>query len=257
MMPYDWPAIAPAPSRDAADAAETGVAGRRGKALVLDQSGLMLRMRSVSVPEPADGSRVNGLSKRVFDIVLALVGLVFLLPLLAGLAISVKLTSPGPVFFRQQREGLGGTRFDVYKFRSMRSEPGVLPDMGQAAGEDRRITPLGRFLRKTSMDELPQLINVLTGDMSLVGPRPHVPDMRVAGGLYREVVPYYHLRANVRPGLTGWAQVNGLRGPIPERRLAADRINHDIAYIQNWNLALDCRILLRTLWREFSGGTGS
>lgn len=257
MSSYDWTSIAPAPSRGAAMAAETDVADGSDEALVLDQSGLMLRMRSVSDPAPVDGSRVNGLSKRMFDFTLALVGLVFLLPLLVGVAILIKLTSPGPVFFRQQREGLGGRRFELYKFRSMRSEPGALSAKGQAADEDQRITPLGSFLRKTSMDELPQLINVFRGDMSLVGSRPHVPDMRVAGGLYQEVVPYYHLRANVRPGLTGWAQVNGLRGPIPEQRLAADRINHDLAYIQNWSLVLDCRILLRTLWREFSGGTGS
>ncbi|MBE7732004.1 sugar transferase [Devosia sp. CC-YST696] len=180
------------------------------------------------------------------DLALAFVGLVLLLPLLVGVAVLVKVTSPGAVFFRQQREGLGGKLFDVYKFRSMRGGSDV-----------EQITPLGHFLRKTSMDELPQLINVLMGDMSLVGPRPHVPDMRVAGRLYREVVPYYHLRTNVRPGLTGWAQANGLRGPIAEPGLAVDRINHDIAYIQNWSLALDCRILLRTLRREFSGGTGS
>ncbi len=204
-----------------------------------------------------DGSRVNGLSKRAVDFTLALAGLFALLPLLLIVAFLIKATSPGPVFFRQQREGLNGKLFGVYKFRSMRTDLGDLSGVKQTVGDDPRVTPLGRFLRKTSIDELPQLINVLVGDMSLVGPRPHVPGMLAVGVPYRELVPYYDVRHRVRPGLTGWAQANGFRGPTTDLNLALGRVNHDIAYIQNWSLALDFNILALTVWREVTGGTGS
>ena len=224
---------------------------------VRNQSGLPLRMSSVSVSSMVDGAPVNGFSKRAVDFTLALAGLVALLPLLLIVAFLIKATSPGPVFFRQQREGLNGRLFGVYKFRSMRTDLGDLSGVKQTIGDDPRVTPLGRFLRKTSIDELPQLINVLVGDMSLVGPRPHVPGMLACGVPYRELVPYYDVRHRVRPGLTGWAQANGFRGPTTDLSLALGRVNHDIAYIQNWSLALDFNILALTVWREVTGGTGS
>ena len=118
------------------------------------------------------------------------------------------------------------------------------------------MTPIGRFIRKTSIDELPQLLNVLIGNMSLVGPRPYVPDMLAAGGAYDKIVPYFDLRYGIKPGITGWAQANGYRGPTDRKDLAVRRVDHDIAYLQNFSLALDARILLMTAWRELTGGSG-
>lgn len=194
--------------------------------------------------------------KRLLDVILAGLGLFALLPLLVIVAVLIKLESPGPVFFRQKREGLNGKLFSVYKFRSMRTELGDATGVAQTVSGDPRVTPIGRFLRRTSIDELPQLINVLLGDMSLVGPRPHVPGMLAGGMQYRELVSYYDERHRVRPGITGWAQVNGLRGSTVDRRVATARIDYDIAYIENWSLGLDLKILFLTVWRELTRGTG-
>jgi len=257
MTLYDHALTASISPRDSNTVADIGEFDRQLHTFVRSQSGLPLRMSSVSVSAMVDGTRVNGFPKRAMDFILAFAGLFMLMPLLLIVAMLIKVTSPGPVFFRQQREGLNGRLFGVYKFRSMRSDLGDQSGIKQTIGDDPRVTPLGRFLRKTSIDELPQLINVLLGDMSLVGPRPHVPGMLAVGLPYREVVPYYDVRHRVRPGLTGWAQANGLRGPTTDMNSAVARVNHDIAYIQNWSMLLDCRILILTVWRELTGGTGS
>jgi lipopolysaccharide/colanic/teichoic acid biosynthesis glycosyltransferase len=195
--------------------------------------------------------------KRALDIALALLALVVLSPLLVGTAIGIKLTSRGPVLISQLRDGRAGTPFRMLKFRTMFHDMGDLSGVRQTTTGDCRITPLGRWLRRRSIDELPQLCNVLLGDMSLVGPRPHPIGMQAAGRRYDELVPYYTHRHAMRPGLSGWAQCNGLRGPTDDPDRARARIDHDLAYIQNFNLWLDMRIIVKTLARELPRGTGS
>lgn len=194
--------------------------------------------------------------KRWFDIILAgLAGLVLLLPLLM-IAAAVRITSPGPILFRQSRVGQGGRLFTMLKFRTVRIEATDHSGLAQVETGDARLTPIGAFLRATSLDELPQLINILRGDMSIVGPRPMVAGQQAAGRDYREVVPYYDFRALMKPGLSGWAQANGLRGPTDDRDAAIARIEHDCAYIQNFSLRLDALIIFRTLKSQFLTGTG-
>ncbi|EJL84246.1 Undecaprenyl-phosphate glucose phosphotransferase [Herbaspirillum sp. CF444] len=188
---------------------------------------------------------VARLLKRFVDVVLSLIILILLSPLLAFIALGVKLSSPGPVVFRQFRYGVGGQEIVVSKFRSMRNDP--LPrdeEVRQATVGDVRVTPLGRFLRKTSLDELPQFFNVLEGSMSIVGPRPHAVQHNE---LYRKQVKGYMLRHKVKPGITGWAQVNGLRGETDTLDKMQRRIEYDLYYIRNWSLALDFKIILRTV----------
>lgn len=185
--------------------------------------------------------------KRVIDVVGAMLGLVFLSPLFLVLATAVALSDRGPVLFTQKRLGLHGAPFEVLKFRSMHVARCDPSGMNQVAVNDTRCTPIGAFMRRTSLDELPQLFNVLRGEMSLVGPRPHVPGMLACGSAYTELVPHYGFRHAMRPGLTGWAQCNGLRGPTLNRRRAISRIGHDIAYVQHFSLLLDLKILLRTV----------
>lgn len=195
--------------------------------------------------------------KRAFDIVVSLLALAFLAPLLIMVTLAIRLSDPGPALFRQPRVGLGGRMFTIYKFRSMYIEHCNTEGVKQTVAEDDRVMPLGRFLRRTSIDELPQLLNVLRGDMSLVGPRPHVGGQLAAGVPYEQLVPYYSYRRHMRPGLTGWAQANGYRGPTTQSEPAIGRIDHDVAYIQNFSLWLDLRIMLITVQREFLRGTGS
>lgn len=166
-------------------------------------------------------------------------------PLLAVLAALVRLSGPGPVVFRQERLGAQGRPFTVLKFRTMRHQPAAA--FTQAQRGDARITRIGRFLRRTSLDELLQLVNVISGEMSLVGPRPHAPETTVEGISFENALKLYRLRHRVKPGITGLAQVRGQRGetrslPSLERRLASD-----LEYIQNWSVGLDIAILLRTL----------
>lgn len=194
--------------------------------------------------------------KRGLDITLVILGLLAIFPLLMVIVALIKATSPGPVLFKQTRIGRGGVPFSCYKFRTMHLHCADESGISQTKPGDSRITSVGRLLRSRSLDELPQLLNVLKGDMSLVGPRPHVPGMLAAGVSYETLVPYYPLRHAVRPGITGWAQANGLRGPTTEREAATRRVDHDLAYIQNFSLALDLRILTLTIWREFTQGTG-
>jgi putative colanic acid biosynthesis UDP-glucose lipid carrier transferase len=185
---------------------------------------------------------MSALRKRAIDIVLASIALVLTGPLMLGVAIAVRLTSPGPALFKQRRYGLNGEEIFVYKFRSMRvCEDGAL--VTQASRNDRRITPLGRFLRRTSIDELPQILNVLEGKMSLVGPRPHAV---AHNEQYRKLISGYMIRHKVRPGMTGWAQVNGLRGETDTLDKMRARVEYDIDYLKNWSLRLDFKILLRT-----------
>ena len=195
-------------------------------------------------------------AKRLLDIAGSAAGLLVMGPLLIGIAIAIKLTSHGPVFFRQKRYGYHNRRFWIFKFRTMYTDRGDQRGTRQATTDDPRVTPLGRILRKTSLDELPQLINVLKGDMSLVGPRPHVPGMLANGMLYEEFIPYYFQRHNMRPGVTGLAQVRGFRGTTTEPAAALARVDCDLEYIERWSFVQDFRIILRTVVTEFLSGSG-
>ncbi|SAK81241.1 sugar transferase [Caballeronia pedi] len=186
------------------------------------------------------------LQKDVFDRLFALAALTAVAPLLICIAIAVKLSSPGPVFFRQRRKGADGHEFTIYKFRSMRmhiEEAGVLR---QATRDDPRVTRVGAFLRRTSLDELPQFFNVLRGDMSVVGPRPHALEH---DDLYQKVVSGYIHRYRVKPGITGWAQVNGFRGETDRIEKMEARVAHDLYYLGNWSFALDMRIIMATIFK--------
>ncbi|SDX51503.1 putative colanic acid biosysnthesis UDP-glucose lipid carrier transferase [Pseudomonas syringae] len=185
--------------------------------------------------------------KRAEDIVLSsLILLLIALPLLL-IAIAIKLTSPGPVLFRQRRYGLDGRSIMVWKFRSMSvQENGDV--VHQATRNDARVTPLGGFLRRTSLDELPQFFNVLYGDMSIVGPRPHAV---AHNEQYRKQVSGYMLRHKVKPGITGWAQINGWRGETDTLDKMRMRIEFDLEYIERWSIWLDLKIILLTLFKGF------
>jgi polysaccharide biosynthesis protein PslA len=191
------------------------------------------------------------LSKRVFDIVVAGSALLFFAPLLITVAIAIKSTSSGPVLFVQRRYGYRNRSFKIYKFRTMRTDAGDVRGVKQTVQGDSRVTAIGRILRKTSLDEIPQLLNVLRGDMSLVGPRPHVPGMLAAELAYEDLVPYYFQRHSARPGITGLAQVNGCRGSTVEAGRAISRIDYDLHYIEKWSLRMDIMIIMRTIRREF------
>ena len=195
--------------------------------------------------------------KRSVDIATASVLVVAASPILLTVAAAVRLSSPGPVLFRQQRYGLNGELFHIYKFRTMSIDQEDRSGIAQTRRNDPRVTPVGNALRRLNLDELPQLFNVLLGDMSLVGPRPHVPGMRAGGVLYEHLVPHYHLRHRVRPGITGLAQINRLRGSTSDAKFAKARIEYDIAYTNNWSLLLDLRILWLTFKTEVLRGTGS
>lgn len=202
-------------------------------------------------PAPLRGWR--GLLKRTEDIVLS--GLILLIsaPVMLGCAAVIAMTSRGPIMIRQVRFGYGNVPFQVLKFRTMYYDPADLSGMRPTVRGDKRVTPVGRFLRSSSLDELPQLLNVLRGDMSLIGPRPHPVDMLVNGQFYEEVVPHYLTRHRVKPGITGLAQINGYRGLVDTREKAAKRVEYDLFYIENWSLGLDIKILLQTLLKGFTG----
>jgi putative colanic acid biosynthesis UDP-glucose lipid carrier transferase len=185
----------------------------------------------------------NGLLKRISDMVLATLILALIAPLMIAIAVGVKLSSPGPVLFKQRRYGVDGRKIVVYKFRSMTvAEDGDL--VRQATRNDSRVTRFGAFLRKSSLDELPQFINVLQGRMSVVGPRPHAV---AHNELYRKLIRGYMIRHKVRPGITGLAQVHGFRGETDTVEKMKQRIEYDLAYLRNWSLLLDLQIILKTL----------
>ncbi len=195
---------------------------------------------------PMEGER--RLLKAIEDRGLALVFLLIASPIMLLIAVLIKLTSTGPVFFRQQRHGLNGKKFSVYKFRSMIVHRENSGQVSQATKHDPRVTKIGRFLRSTSLDELPQLLNVLQGDMSIVGPRPHAVEHNE---YYKDLVSSYMQRFRMKPGITGWAQVNGYRGETDTLEKMQRRVEHDLYYIENWTLAFDLRIIWLTLWRGF------
>jgi putative colanic acid biosynthesis UDP-glucose lipid carrier transferase len=186
---------------------------------------------------------VSGLVKRIEDVIIATTTLLLVSPLMLAIAAGVKLSSPGPVLFKQRRYGLDGQEILVYKFRSMTvCEDGDL--VTQACKGDQRVTAFGAFLRKSSLDELPQFINVLAGSMSIVGPRPHAV---AHNEMYRKLIKGYMVRHKVKPGITGWAQVNGLRGETEALNKMKARIEYDLDYLRNWSVSLDLLIILRTV----------
>ncbi len=186
---------------------------------------------------------INRVIKRASDLVLGTLILLLILPLMLAVAIGVKLSSPGPMIFRQRRNGLGGEEIVVYKFRSMTTQDNGT-EIKQATRGDARITPFGAFIRRTSLDELPQFINVLQGRMSIVGPRPHAV---AHNEMYRQLIKAYAVRHKVKPGITGWAQVNGHRGETETLEKMQARVEYDLEYLRNWSLGLDLVIILRTI----------
>jgi polysaccharide biosynthesis protein PslA len=188
--------------------------------------------------------------KSAFDIVIGSMMLVILSPLLALIALAIRLDSPGPILFRQPRLGFNNRLFTCYKFRSMHHGMTDLLGDRQATRGDARVTRLGKWLRALSLDELPQLLNVLKGDMSLVGPRPHPPNTKAEDKLFTDVVAKYAFRHRVKPGITGWAQVNGWRGETRTLDQIENRVACDLAYIENWSIWFDLRIMVLTITRE-------
>jgi lipopolysaccharide/colanic/teichoic acid biosynthesis glycosyltransferase len=223
-----------------------------------------LPAKTVALPQPIDRDwkdaalqkPLNFAGKRLLDIFVSLVALTMLMPLFLVVAAAIKWESRGPVFFTQNRWGRGGRLIRIFKFRSMRTDLCDVTGVAQTRRNDPRVTRIGAMLRKTNLDELPQLINILLGDMSLVGPRCHVPGMLAAGMLYEDLVKDYHIRHLVRPGLTGLAQFRGFRGPTDREDLAKARFASDVEYIRDFTLWMDIKILVGTLVKEIRGGTG-
>ncbi|WP_323119937.1 undecaprenyl-phosphate glucose phosphotransferase [Burkholderia alba] len=193
---------------------------------------------------------VRILPKFVFDRMFALTALAMLSPVMLAIAALIKLSSPGPVLFRQKRKGIDGNEFEIYKFRSMKVHHEAAGRVTQAKKNDTRVTPVGRFLRRTSLDELPQFINVLKGEMSVVGPRPHALEH---DDIYKDLVKGYMFRYRIKPGITGWAQINGFRGETDRIEKMMGRVKLDLYYMQNWSFWLDIKIVALTLWKGFSG----
>lgn len=187
---------------------------------------------------------LNWCTKRVMDVLVSLVGLVISLPIMLIAAIAIKCTSRGPVIFKQERIGLHNKPFRMYKFRTMEVQKPSQEEKGWTKKDDPRVTRVGKFLRRTSIDELPQLFNIIKGDMSVVGPRPERPQFVEQ---FKEEIPRYMVKHQVRPGLTGWAQINGYRGDTSIKR----RIEHDIFYIENWTLSFDIKIMFLTIFKGF------
>ena len=204
----------------------------------------LLGLPVVNIRHVPLSNALNAFSKRCIDIFGAVVALVLFSPVMAVVAMIIKFTSPGPLIFKQERIGYQNRPFYMYKFRSMVVQEEAKEKKGWTTKNDPRVTPIGKFIRKTSIDELPQLINVLKGDMSLVGPRPERPQFVEK---FQEEIPRYMVKHQVRPGLTGWAQVNGYRGDTSIR----GRIDHDLYYIENWTLGLDFKILFLTFFKGF------
>ena len=192
---------------------------------------------------------VDNMMKRLFDITLSTLFLILMSPVILCIIIGIKLSSSGPVLFKQRRYGLDGKEISVYKFRSMTTHHSD-GDVLQATKRDKRITPFGAFLRKTSLDELPQFINVIQGRMSIVGPRPHAVKHNE---MYRKLIKGYMIRHKVRPGITGWAQVSGYRGETETLDKMQTRIDYDLDYLRHWSLRLDIYIIFKTIWVMIKG----
>ena len=188
----------------------------------------------------------DGVTKRVFDVTLSLLGLVFLSPIFLATALAVRLDSPGPILFRQKRYGFNNEVIDILKFRSMYADQNDPAAKRVVTRGDPRVTRVGRFIRKASIDELPQLVNVLRGELSLVGPRPHAVNAHTQDRLWDEVIDGYFGRHKVKPGVTGWAQINGWRGEVDNDEKIRRRVEHDLYYIENWSVWFDLWIVLLT-----------
>ncbi|MCI9024177.1 MAG: undecaprenyl-phosphate glucose phosphotransferase [Dorea sp.] len=204
----------------------------------------LLGMPVINIRRVPLNNVLNALVKRCVDVFGAMVALILFAPVMAVVAVIIKVTAPGPLIYSQERIGLQNKPFRMYKFRSMVVQDQSSEKKQWTVQNDPRVTPIGRFIRKTSIDELPQLINVLMGDMSLVGPRPERPQFVEQ---FKEEIPRYMIKHQVRPGLTGWAQVNGYRGDTSIRK----RIEHDLYYIENWTLGFDLKILFLTFFKGF------
>ena len=191
------------------------------------------------------------LIKAIEDRVVATLAIVLLAPVMAAVAVAVRLESKGPALFKQKRYGFNNELIEVYKFRSMYHQMSDADATKLVSKGDARVTKVGRFIRKTSLDELPQLFNVLKGDLSLVGPRPHATKAKAADQLYNDVVDGYFARHKVKPGITGWAQINGWRGETDTTEKLQRRVEHDLYYIENWSLAFDLAILIKTPYSLF------
>ncbi|WP_319495959.1 undecaprenyl-phosphate glucose phosphotransferase [uncultured Cohaesibacter sp.] len=194
----------------------------------------------------------GGLLKRVFDIFVASLSIILFSPILIGTAIAIKLDSDGPIIFRQKRLGFNNEEVMIFKFRSLYHNQSDQTAKKSVTKNDSRVTRVGRIIRKTSIDELPQLFNVLLGTLSLVGPRPHVVAQQTNNRLFEEVADGYMARHKVKPGITGWAQIHGWRGEIDDDEKLKQRVQHDIYYIENWSLALDLYILIATPFKLFN-----
>lgn len=201
---------------------------------------------------PSPISDWRGILKRSLDIVVVVGTLPLIAPVLIGAALAIRLESRGPVLFRQWRFGLGSKPTQILKFRTMYHDRGDTTGEARTLARDPRVTRVGRILRRTSIDELPQLLNVLRGEMSLVGPRPHATHMKVDGNYYFEAVQGYRIRHRVKPGITGWAQVTGSRGEVDTMEKALERVDKDLWYVRNWSLTLDLRILVMTALGRFA-----
>jgi Undecaprenyl-phosphate glucose phosphotransferase len=224
--------------------------------LLMDEDGFDPARTSLEDVVGVHATRMSGeeerlghlLAKRAQDLVVGSILLICAMPVMALIALAVRLDSPGPSLFRQQREGFNGRRITVLKFRTMRHDPKQASKaVRQVEFNDPRVTKLGNFLRKTSLDELPQFWNVITGDMSLVGPRPHAPSMKTGGTETSNLVAEYAHRHRVKPGITGWAQINGSRGPLHTPEAARDRIRWDVDYIAKSGFFFDLWIMAKTL----------
>lgn len=196
------------------------------------------------VASPLSGAAL--LQKAIFDRLFAICALVAISPLMLLIAIAIKVSSKGPVFFRQTRKGANGQTFRIFKFRTMREHAETAGVVQQATRNDPRITPVGSFLRRTSLDELPQFLNVLRGEMSVVGPRPHAT---AHDDLYQKIVDGYIHRYRIKPGITGWAQVNGFRGETDRIEKMQGRVEYDLYYLRNWSMKLDIRIVIATVMK--------
>jgi polysaccharide biosynthesis protein PslA len=196
------------------------------------------------------------ITKRLFDVVISSAALLCLSPLLLMIVIAIRIDSNGRALFKQERWGAHQSKIMIYKFRSMFTDIGDMTGVKQTTLNDPRLTRVGAALRRFNLDELPQLFNVLRGDMSIVGPRCHVPNMLAGGMLYEELIPIYHGRHSVKPGLTGLAQMKGLRGPTANAVKAKQRVICDIAYIQNASFWLDLKICFMTLINEMNSRKG-